>query len=177
VVSGHLIIDIASSRKRELILGRTLRVAGDGRLPDSDPARPRRKGGSMNAKLYLTISAVLSVLYAAAFILLPGPTVVLFGGPAEPHNMLNVQFFGAALLALAVTDWLAKDFRDSDAVRGVIIGAVVGDAAVCLVTLWGLIQGSLNALGWSSLMVAGLLLIGALYCLSTGSRGGAGAPL
>jgi hypothetical protein len=73
----------------------------------------------MNAKLYLTIAAVLSVLYAAAFILLPKPSVVLFGGPPEPHVLLNVQFFGAALLALGAIFWLAKDFQESDAARGV----------------------------------------------------------
>jgi hypothetical protein len=128
----------------------------------------------MDAKLYLTISAVLSVIYAAAFILLPGPSIVLFGGPAELHTMLNLQFFGAALLALAVTDWLARDFRDLDAVRGVLIGAAVGDAAVGLVTIWGLMQGSINALGWSSLLVAALLLVGAIYCLSNAQRANVG---
>jgi len=116
----------------------------------------------MNAKLYLTISAVLSVLYAAAFILLPGPTAALFGGPAEPHSLLNLQFFGTALLALGATDWLAKDFRDSDAVRGVLIGAVVGDVAVGPLTIWGIVQGLINELGWSSRIVAGLLLLGAI---------------
>jgi hypothetical protein len=127
----------------------------------------------MNAKLYLTISAVLTVIYAAAFILLPGPSVALFGGPPEPHVMLNIQFFGTALLALGVTDWLAKDFRDSDAVRGVLIGAVVGDVAVGLLTIWGMIQGLPNGVAWSSLIVAGLLLLGALYCLWTISPVGA----
>src|SRR5229473_3271998 len=112
----------------------------------------------MNAKVYLTISAVLSVLYAIGFILFPGPSVVLFGGPPEPHVMLNLQFFGAVLLALGVTDWFAKDFRESDAVRGVLIGAAVGDFAVGLVNVWGMIQGLVNALAWSSLIVACLLL-------------------
>src|SRR5260370_31708444 len=134
---------------------------------------PALVGETMSTKLYLTIAAVLTVLYAIGFIILPGPTVVLFGGPPEPHVMLNLQFFGAALLALAVTEWFAKDFREPDAVRGVLIGAAVGDVAVGLVNVWGMIQGLVNALAWTSLIVIGLLLLGALYCLSTGSRAGA----
>jgi chromate transport protein ChrA len=84
--------------------------------------------------------------------------------------MLNFQYFGAALLALGVTDWFAKDFRDSDAVRGVLIGAAVADVAIGLVTIWGLMQGLANGLAWTSVIIAVLLLLGALYCLSTISR-------
>jgi hypothetical protein len=54
----------------------------------------------MDVKRCLTILVVLSVLYAAAIILLPGPSIVTFGGPAEAHTM---QLFGAALLASAAT--------------------------------------------------------------------------
>jgi hypothetical protein len=37
-----------------------------------------------------------------------------------------------------------------------------------------MIHSLLNGLAWSSLIVAGLLLLGDIYCLSTSSRGAAG---
>ena len=81
----------------------------------------------MTVKLYLTITAILAVLYGLGFVLVPGSMVALYGGPPEPHVTLNIQFFGSALLALAVIAWFAKDFRDRDAARGVLIGIVVTD--------------------------------------------------
>lgn len=124
----------------------------------------------MNTKLFLTIAAIVAILYGIGFVLIPGNVVLLFGGPPEPHVKLNLQFCGAALLAWGVIGWFARDFRDWAAVRGVLIGSVVGYVVLLLVNLWGTMQGLLNALVWSSTIVLLLLLLGALYCLSTGSR-------
>ena len=71
---------------------------------------------------------------------------------------------------MGVIFWLARDFADWAAVRGVLIGAVVGDAIGLLVNLWGTMQGLMNGLAQSSTIVHVLLLLGALYCLATGSR-------
>jgi hypothetical protein len=119
----------------------------------------------MDAKLYLTVSAVIAILYGLSFELVPARVIDLFGGTPEPHLILNQRFFGAALLGLGATQWLAKDFRDRAAVRGVLIGAVVGDVMLGLVNLWGTFRGLINALAWSSTLIIALLLIGAIYCL------------
>ena len=120
----------------------------------------------MNAKSYLTISAILAIIYGLSFELFPGQVTEMFGVTPEAHITLNLRFFGAALLGLGATHWLAKDFADWAAVRGVLIGAVVGDAVILLVNLWGTYRGLVNGLAWSSTVVAALLLIGALYCLT-----------
>jgi hypothetical protein len=124
----------------------------------------------MNAKLYLTIFAIIAVLYGIAFELIPESVAALYGAPPDPHVILNARFFGSTLLALSVIAWFAKDFRDRDAVRGVLIGAAVGDVVGGLVNIWATIQGLLNGLAWSSTILYVLLLLGALYCLSTGSK-------
>ena len=124
----------------------------------------------MSVKLYFTIASVVAVLYGLGFVLIPGSMVALYGGPMEPHVTLNVQFFGSALLALGVISWLAKDFREWDAVRGVLIGIVVTDIVGGLLSIWATITGVLNAFGWSSVIVYILLLLGALYFLWTGSQ-------
>ncbi len=124
----------------------------------------------MDAKLYLTIAAIVAILYGITFVLIPANVVLLFGAPPEVHVNLNLQFCGAALLGWGVILWFARDFRDWQAVRGVLIGNAVGDAALLLVNLWATLQHFLNRLVWSSTVVTVLLLAGALYCLSTGTR-------
>ena len=82
-----------------------------------------------------------------------------------PSAAYNIQFFGSALLALGVIVWSARSFRDWDAVRSVLIGALVGNVVGLLLALWGIKQGLVNAMGWSSVVVYVLLTAGALYCL------------
>ena len=120
----------------------------------------------MDAKRYLTISSVIAFLYGLAFELFPGRVTQLFGVTPEAHLSLNLRFFGAALIGLATTQWLARDFKDWDAVRGVLIGAVAGDALIGLVNLWGTFRGLINGLAWSSTLLVALLLFGAFYCLA-----------
>ena len=122
----------------------------------------------MTVKAFLTINAVLAVLYGVAFVLFPGASLAIFGVASEPHVNLNLQFFGSALLALGVILWFAKDFRDWEAVRGVLIGSVVADAVGLLINLWGTFQGLTNAMAWTSSLVYVLLLAGSLYFLSKG---------
>jgi xanthine/uracil permease len=90
--------------------------------------------------------------------------------PGQPNAILNARFFGSALLAVGVIAWFAKDFKEWTALRGVLIGAVVGYVVGGLVNIWGTMQGLLNSFSWSSTIVYALLLLGALYCLFTDPR-------
>ena len=120
----------------------------------------------MTIKTFLTINAIPAILYGLAFVLFPGPSSAIFGVASVPQVTLNLQFFGSALLALGVIFWLAKDFRDWEPVRGVLIGNVVADGVGLLVNLRGSLQGLTNALAWTSSLVYVLLLAGSFYFLS-----------
>ena len=122
----------------------------------------------MSAKLFLTIAAVLGILYGLAFVFIPAQMEPIYGVPAEPHTSLETQFFGSALITLGVVFWFARDFRDWDAVKGVLIATVVGSIVGGGVNLVGTFQGLLNGMAWSTTVIYALLLVGALYCLSAG---------
>lgn len=122
----------------------------------------------MNAKTFLTIAAVVAVLFGLAFVLAPTASSSIYGIPADPHTALALQFFGSVLIGIAVVNWFAKDFGDWEAVRGVLIANAIGDAIGGGVNLLGTFQGLLNGMAWTSTLVYALLLVGGLYCLSTG---------
>jgi hypothetical protein len=124
----------------------------------------------MDTRLYLTIAAVVAILYALAFLLIPVQASLFFSDFAEPRAVLYLRFCGAAVLAWGLIVWFARDFRDRDAVRGVLIASVVGLAANIILNVWATVQGWLNANAWGSTIVLVLLLVGAAYQLSFGAR-------
>ncbi len=127
----------------------------------------------MNAKIFLTASAVIAVLFGLAFVLAPTAAGSIYGIPPDPHTALNARFFGSTLIGIAVVNWCAKDFRDWEAVRGILIANAVADAVGGGVNLLGTFQGLLNGMAWTSTIVYAALLIGSLYCLSNGGAASA----
>ena len=124
----------------------------------------------MNAKTFLTINAVVTVLFGFAFVLAPTAAGAVYGVPPDPHTALILQFFGSALIGVAVVQWLGKDFRDWEAMRGVLIASAVGDVIGLGVNLLGTFHGLLNGMAWTTTIVYAVFLIGCLYCLSTGGE-------
>jgi hypothetical protein len=124
----------------------------------------------MDAKLYLTIAAVVAILYALAFLLLPVQASLFFSSFAEPRAVLYLRFCGAAVLAWGLIVWFARDFRDWHAVRSVLIASVIGLVINILVNVWATLEGWLNANAWGSTVVLFLLLLGGAYQLALGER-------
>jgi hypothetical protein len=48
----------------------------------------------MDTKLYLTIAAIIALLYTFAFLLIPEGMSEAFSGFVEPHATLNLRFLG-----------------------------------------------------------------------------------
>jgi hypothetical protein len=123
----------------------------------------------MVLKLYLTIAAVVAILYALAFLLIPIQASLFFSGFAEPRAILYLRFCGAAVLAWGLIVWFARDFRDWNAVLGVLIASIVGLVANIIINVWATFQGWLNANAWGTTVVLALLLLGGVYELVVGA--------
>jgi hypothetical protein len=127
----------------------------------------------MSARLYLTIAAVVAILYALAFLIIPIQASLFFSDFAEARAVLYLRFCGAAVLAWGLIVWFAREFQEWRAVRGVLIGTVAGLVVNIIITVWATLAGWLNANAWGSAIVLALLLIGAAYQLSVGGHGNA----
>ncbi len=124
----------------------------------------------MDTKVYLTIAAVVAILYAFGFLVIPVQASLFFSGFAEPRAVLNLRLCGAAVLAWGLMVWFARDFQDWAAVRSVLIASVVGLAVNIVINVWATLQGWLNANAWWCTVVLLLLLLGGAYQLSIGAR-------
>ena len=123
----------------------------------------------MDTRLYLTIAAVVAIIYALAFILIPIQASLFFSGFAEPRAVLYLRFCGAAILVWGLIVWFARDFRDWGAIRGVLIASVVGLAVNVIINIFAILDGWLNANAWGSTVVLALLLVGGAYQLAIGT--------
>jgi hypothetical protein len=120
----------------------------------------------MTQKNYFSIFAVLSVLFGIGFVLAPDQVLINYGIESSPAIALMSRLFGGTLLAMAVILWSARDFHDQAAVRAVLIGSGVSDVVNLVVALLAVTSGTVNALGWSTVLIYLCGALGAGYFLA-----------
>jgi hypothetical protein len=120
----------------------------------------------MTQKNYFSIFAVLSVLFGIGFVLAPDQVLINYGIESSPAIVVMSRLFGGTLLAMAVILWSARDFHDQAAVRAVLIGSGVSDVVNLVVALLAVTSGTVNALGWSTVLIYLCGALGAGYFLA-----------
>jgi hypothetical protein len=114
----------------------------------------------MTIKTFFTILAVLALVHGIGFVLVPEQVAASYGMAASPTLVLMARLFGAALLALGLIFWFARE-NSSESVRGLLIATAIGDIIGLIVVVMGTMAGTLNSMGW----VAGLIyLFGSAGC-------------
>jgi hypothetical protein len=115
----------------------------------------------MTLKNFFTLFAVLAALFGIGFVAAPNDVLAMYGVPASAHIALIARLFGGTLIAFAIIQWLARNLRDDAAVTALLMGLGVSHVINLLITIAAVLAGTLNALGWSTVLI---YLIGALGC-------------
>jgi hypothetical protein len=114
----------------------------------------------MRLRSLLLLAGVIALAFGLAFLLVPRPTLALYGVAANPEIVLVSRFFGAALIQLGLVLYLIRDVGDLRTQRGVVIGSFLGSVAGLVVALTGQFWDVLNGFGWSTVAIYGLLTLG-----------------
>jgi hypothetical protein len=122
----------------------------------------------MTIRTFFAIFAVLSLLFGISFVLAPGQVLSNYGIASSPTVDLMSRLFGGTLLAMAVILWCARDFHDEASVRTVLIGLGIADAVNLVVAIMATSAGTINALGWSTVLIYLCGAVGAGYFLTAG---------
>ncbi|HZG69497.1 MAG TPA: hypothetical protein VEZ12_22375 [Herpetosiphonaceae bacterium] len=114
----------------------------------------------------LRFHALLAAAYAFALLVLPRATIALLSGEALGEvGAAIARLFGAALLLIALIAWGTSRLRDQDARRlltaGFFVYAVLGTG----IALVGQLDGTWNALGWTTVITYLILVLGYGYVL------------
>ena len=116
----------------------------------------------MNLRTFLTIAAVVALVYALGLILMPAFMASTYGLGTSASEILLSRFFGVELLVLGLIVWLAKDLTGAS-VRPIITGNLIGNAVGTIIALMGTLGGVMNSVGWSAVAVYFLLALGFAY--------------
>ena len=117
----------------------------------------------MKFSTFMVIYAVLSAAFGLGFVLAPGQILPLYGVAPDVALRLIGQLFGAVLISLALLTWLARNLRDTEARRAIVLALLVGEVLGFILALMGQLNGVLNALGWLVVAVYLFLALGLAY--------------
>jgi hypothetical protein len=123
---------------------------------------------AMTLKTFFAIFALLSVLFGIGFVLAPGQVLANYGVENSPAIAVMSRLFGGTLLAMAVILWLARDFRDETAVRAVLIALGSSSVVNFVVSIIATMSGTINALGWTTVLIYLCGAAGSGYFLNAG---------
>lgn len=114
--------------------------------------------------VFLT-AAVLALVFGLGFLLVPAMVLPVYGAPTDPATVLMSRFFGVALFHVGLLLYFLKDVRDPASIRAMGLAGVAGSVAGLAVALMGVMAGVVNAMGWSTVVIYGLLLLGYTSCM------------
>ena len=117
----------------------------------------------MKFSTFMVIYALVSAVFGLGFVLMPGQLLPIYGVEPDAALRLIGQFFGAALLSLAILSWLVRNLSDSETRRAIILALFVGEALGFILALIGQLNGIFNVMGWSVVAVYLLFALGLAY--------------
>jgi hypothetical protein len=119
----------------------------------------------MKIGAFLAIAAAIAVIYGVAFIVAPDFVLITYGMVPNAASNLMARYFGVTLIGIGLITWLVRETSDGKALRGLLSGLAIQAAIGLLVSIWGTVSGTMNAMGWSAVLIYVILLAGYLYYL------------
>ena len=124
----------------------------------------------MRFNTLLTVAGVLGIVFGLIFLFAPSPGLSQNGVATDAAGVFLTQFFGAALLQLGLVFLCLRPVEEGNIPR-VALGACLGELAGLSVAVRMQLTGHVNAMGWSSVAIYGLLTIGFATFAFAGRRG------
>jgi hypothetical protein len=116
-------------------------------------------------KRFLAIAAIVTLFNGLLYTLAAQLALPTYNLTPTPAAVLGFRLFGAALLTFGLILWFLRESREWIAIRGLLIGASVGNIVGLIVSAQATISGVLNGSGWLFVATYGILLLCYLYSL------------
>lgn len=117
----------------------------------------------MKRNTFMTIVAVILLVYGLGFLLFPAQFMSLFGTTLEETGQWVGRYLGSALIGVSVVAWFARNAEQSVALRAILLGYFIWFVVGLVVAILDRIYGQGNALIWSTVAVSLFLAVGFGY--------------
>ena len=114
----------------------------------------------MNLKNVFTLNAVLVGIFGLGFLIAPGFLLASFGAQSDPVAAMMARGYGSAHLAAAIISWLVRNDPPSHIRRVIALAFGIEHGLIALVILLNVLAGTINAMGWPTVVIDVLLTIG-----------------
>lgn len=117
----------------------------------------------MNLKTMLVIKAVVCLVFALLFLLVPGPLMAFFGVTLDSGGELMARLYGASIVGNLLLTWFSRNDTGSQALRAAVLGLFAYSGVGFVVALVAVLSGVMNAFGWAVVALYLLLTLGFGY--------------
>jgi hypothetical protein len=117
----------------------------------------------MNRTIFLVIVAVISIVYGLGFLFAPHQFGDMHHIAGSPGFDLMSRLHAAYLIGFGIIAWLARNAADSDGLTAIMRGGLAITVLTFIVALIATWSGQINALGWVSVILSGLIGAGFAY--------------
>lgn len=107
----------------------------------------------MKFKPFMSIAAVLGLLFGLSFLLFPEQTMSTYDVTLGEGGQWLGRYLGSAFIGIAVLTWLARNAGQSEALDALLTGDFVLSAVGLVVAILDAINGPGNALTWSTVVI------------------------
>ncbi|MGD2158048.1 MAG: hypothetical protein PVG32_14325 [Anaerolineales bacterium] len=119
----------------------------------------------MTLKNWMSVKAVICVLFGLGFVFIPETVASLYGMSTNDSSILMARFFGQAFFLLGILLWLARNTSELATQRAFSISVFVGDIVGFVIAIMAQLSGAMNALGWLTVVLYLVLALGFGYFL------------
>ena len=119
-------------------------------------------------KVFLSVAAVLIAVLGCAWLFLPEAMLGRWGVQTDPVGLFMGRRYGTMLLGYAVILGLSRAAGPSAARTAILVGGAIVTGSITLVSVGGILNGTIGPGAWITAGVEALLAGGFLYFLVVG---------
>jgi hypothetical protein len=117
----------------------------------------------MNLRRLFAINVVLAVLFGVTCTLLPRQLCELYGLPLDTAGVWTTRLLGGSLLGFATLMWFGCRSPSIETRRAIALALMIQDCVGLLASLAIQLTGKMAVVGWSNVILYGLLSTGYAY--------------